>query len=118
MYIQALVRKTEIMSESLDPIAKARYREKLDLLGINEQFEPYISDDDFTSSWPPIEFGHIYCYFIERPGVYTKQQLMHWKSLEAYNYFVSRHVKICFGKSDKSNMLHFVSHCQSEHAFL
>ena len=34
----------------------------------------------------------IFFYFIERPGVYTQQELLQWKSLEAYNYFKSGHV--------------------------
>lgn len=38
-------------------------------------------------------YGHIFCYFVERPGVFTKQELMQSKSLEAYNYFQSGHVR-------------------------
>ena len=30
---------------------------------------------------------------MERPGVHTQHQLMQWKSLDAYNYFVSGHVR-------------------------
>ena len=39
--------------------------------------------------WPTVEYmyGHIFCYFVERPGVFTTMGLMNWKSLEAYNYF-------------------------------
>ena len=36
---------------------------------------------------PTVEYGHIFCYFVEQPGVFTKKELMNWKSLEAYNYF-------------------------------
>ena len=51
--------------------------------------------EDDMKKWPPIEYGHIFCYFIERPGVFTRQELMQWKSLEAYNYmyFQSGHVR-------------------------
>ena len=35
--------------------------------------------------WPTVEYGHIFCYFVERPGVFTTKGLM--KCLEAYNYF-------------------------------
>ena len=45
------------------------------------------------TKWPSVEYGHIFCYFVERPGVYTRRQLMQWKSLEAYNYFQSGHVR-------------------------
>ena len=48
--------------------------------------------DDMTLR-PPVEFGHIFCYSIQRPGVYTQQQLVQWKSLDAYNYFRSGHVQ-------------------------
>ena len=41
---------------------------------------------------PSIEYEHIFCYFVECPGVFTKQELMQWKSLDAYNYFQSGHV--------------------------
>ena len=34
--------------------------------------------------WSIVEYGHI---FAERPGVYTKEQLLAWKQLESYNYF-------------------------------
>ena len=44
--------------------------------------------DDMTL-WTLLEYGHIFCYFVQRPGVYTQQELMQWKSLEAYNYFQS-----------------------------
>ena len=81
--------------ESLDGVAKRRYLSKLQLLGLDESNDPYISRDfvDDISLWPPIEYGHIFCYFIERPGVYTKEELLQWKSLEAYNFFVSGRVR-------------------------
>ena len=46
------------------------------------------------TKWPPIEYGHIFCYYIERPGLYTRRELMQWKSLDAYNYFQSGHVRL------------------------
>ena len=81
---------------SLDPVAKQRYRQKLKIIGLDEKWEPYLDTGDYIddmSLWPPVEFAHIFCYFIERPGLYTKQQLMQWKSLYAYNYFLSGHVR-------------------------
>ena len=32
-----------------------------------------------VSLWPPVEYGHIFCYFVERRGVFTRSELMHWK---------------------------------------
>ena len=38
-----------------------------------------------NEGWSIVEYGHI---FAERPGVYTKEQLLAWKQLESYiNYF-------------------------------
>ena len=74
---------------SLSPVAKERYCQKLKILGLDEKCDPYL-DAGYVNDmmvWPPVEFGHIFCYFIERPGLYTMQELMQWKSLEAYNYF-------------------------------
>lgn len=50
--------------KSLDPVARARYLEKLHLLGLNERDDPYLpsNEDRFVedmSLWPPVEFGHI-----------------------------------------------------------
>ena len=83
---------------SLDAVAQKRYLEKLKLLNLTEKDDPYLKDnepnflDDMTR-WPQVEYGHFFCYYIERPGVYTRWQLMNWKSLEAYNYFKSGHVR-------------------------
>ena len=54
--------------DSLDGVAKSRYFNKLKALGSAATDDPYASDD-FQSAmrlWPPVEFTHIFCYFIER----------------------------------------------------
>ena len=82
--------------QSLPPVAKERYTKQLSLLGLDRASDdPFLSDkfiDDLTL-WPPVEYGNIFCYFIERPGVYTQEQLLQWKSIDAYNYFISGHVR-------------------------
>ena len=87
-------------ARSLDPVAKKRYTEKLECVGLSELEDPYelwrcskFEQDNDMSKWPPIEYGDIFFYFIERPGIYTRQQMKQWKSLEAYNYFQSGHVR-------------------------
>ena len=72
--------------ESLDAVAK------LGNLGIAATDDPYASGEfqDAMGLWPPV---HIFCYFIERPGVYTQQELLQWKQLDAYNYFKSGFVR-------------------------
>lgn len=74
--------------------AQKRYLTKLDLVGLSLKEDPYSSEIDklFSkmSSWPRLEYGHIYMYFISRPGLlHTHKQLLSWKQLEAYNHFKS-----------------------------
>ena len=80
-------------------LAQNTYRDKLKLLGLKEDEDHYKSTnfvDDITNFvddmtlWPPVSFGDIFCYFIDRPGVYTKQQLLQWRSLEAYNIITTK----------------------------
>lgn len=64
---------SEYMDE-LDPIAKERYLEKPRLVGLGEDDDPYKLWNcgkmvDKMCLWPPVEHGHIYNYFIIRPGV-------------------------------------------------
>jgi hypothetical protein len=75
----------------LDGVAKSRYFDKLNVLGLAATDDPYASGDfqNAMRLWPPVEFGHIFCYFIQRPGVYTRQEILQWKQLEAFNYFKS-----------------------------
>jgi len=82
--------------ESLDWQGKEQYKEKLEAVGLSIKDDPYGVDDRFRSDmtvWPKIEYGHIFAYFITRPGTYTQQQLLSWKQLEAYNYFESGYVR-------------------------
>ena len=85
--------------EGLSAIAKQRYLDKLSLLNLSKEDDPYLDENskyfknDMTI-WPAVEFGHIFCYFVERPGVYTKQEMLQWKQLDAYNYFESGFVRI------------------------
>ena len=69
--------------QTLDPIARVRYQEKLTLLGLSVSEDPYElwSKEAFVenmSLWPPVEYGH---NSVERPGVFIKEELMHWKSI-------------------------------------
>ena len=57
--------------QSLDAVARVRYQEKLTLLGLSVSEDPYElwSNEKFVESmslWPPVEHGHIFCYFVER----------------------------------------------------
>ena len=84
--------------ETLEPTARQRYIKKLELLQLTENDDPYAAKnehyfvDDMTL-WPSVEYGHIFCYFVGRPGVYSKRELMQWRSLDAYEYFQAGHVR-------------------------
>ena len=85
--------------ESLDSNEKINYTNKLKIVGLMLDNDPYIEDDRFKaemSIWPPVEFGHIFAYFIQRPGTYTMEQLLSWKQLEGYNYFKSNYVRTVY----------------------
>ena len=82
--------------QSLQPTAREQYITKLGLLGLSKSEDPYANEGKFVDNmtlWPSMEFGHIFCYFIERPGIYSERELMQWKSLDAYKYFQSGHVR-------------------------
>ena len=91
----------EIMNEyfkALNPIAQRMYIAKLQLLDLAEEDDPYAQQNggkfvDDVSKWPVVEYGNIFFYYIERPGVHTGCELMQWKSLEAYNFFQSGHIR-------------------------
>ena len=86
--------------DSLKESEKERYCRKLCYLyGKSEtdkvhscrELDPYLLESnkwkDDVSSWPPVEFPHIYVYLIETPGEFTREKLKAFKSLEAYNYY-------------------------------
>ena len=68
-------------NESLDPTARARYLAKLQVLGLKEAHDPFATWNNSKfegnmSLWPAVEYPHIFCYFLDCPGVYTQQELM------------------------------------------
>lgn len=46
--------------------------------------------------WPTVEFGHIFCYFINHPGIYMQHEMLQWKQLDTCNYFTSGFVRTVF----------------------
>ena len=79
----------------LEPTDKQRYLKKLTLNNNHVLPNPYA----ITEGWednvlllPDIAYPDIYNYLIETPSEYTKDKLKAYKSLEAYNFFVSGHV--------------------------
>lgn len=94
---QALSTMSEYF-QCLQGPARVRYLEKLHLVGLEGSGDPYSEansskfTDDLTL-WPAVEYGHIFGYFITRPGLYTQEHLLAWKQLDAYNYFQSGYVR-------------------------
>ena len=87
--------------DGLDLVAKKRYKQKLESVGLQVSDDPYLEANshrfrDDMSLWPRIEYGHIFGYFIKRPGTYTQEQLLSWKQLESYNFFESGYVRTVF----------------------
>ena len=55
--------------ECLDAKAKETYRENLSCVGLSIQDNPYLPTNDARfvndmATWPRIEFGHIFAYFV------------------------------------------------------
>ena len=105
--------------------SKERYVEKLTTLGFTniELNDPYLNVksvqkganqssaegsiwiDDITK-WPIVEFGSVYVYLSDTPGPFTRDNMRAYKSLEAYNFFVSGWVQTCLMRTSKNRFLH------------
>ena len=77
---------------------KVRYEGKRQLLLDGETVclpDPYTLDDGWYVSpkcLPPLTYHDVVFYLTDTPGPFTGEQLRAYKSLKAYNYFVSGHV--------------------------
>ena len=82
-------------SDSLTSEGKKRYEKKLNLVVLQKcpyELGKHAWKDDL-SQWPAVD---IVLYLIGIPGEFTREKLKACKSLEAYNYFSSGWVGICF----------------------
>ena len=77
----------------LDELCYIRYLDKLRVPISNNVYieipDPYLLTDGWTSDvaeWPSVTFGDVYSYLIDSPGVYTRETMKAYKSLEAYSY--------------------------------
>lgn len=92
--------------EDLDPLDKKRYVQKLTLNSGHVLPDPCA----ITEGWkndvlllPDVEYPDIYNYLIETSSDYTKDKLKAYKSLEAYNFYVSGHVQDIFITEVRTN---------------
>ena len=71
----------------------------MSLVGLSATEDPYELwrcdkfGGDNICKWPPVDYADIVFYFVERPGIFTRQEMKQWKSTEAYNYFQCGHVR-------------------------
>jgi len=82
--------------ETLDMMGKERYKEKLEPVHFSISDKPYSPSHtkkfcSDMSQWPKIKYGHIFGYFISRPGTYTQEQLLLGSSGNADNLPVFPH---------------------------
>lgn len=87
-------RESELYRQ-LDFAGKRRYREKLDLLGLDT--DPYLTAPDvWTESpelWPDVSFPDICTYLLFSPSPCTRHELKAYKSTEAWRYVTSGYVR-------------------------
>ena len=77
--------------------AQKRYTSKLMLDGDDVCLpDPYNISSDLwlndVTEWPNLEFGDLFMYLIDTEGIYTKEKLKAYKSLDAYNYYFNGYV--------------------------
>ena len=95
------VASTSKYAMGLDSVARERYERKLELFsGGFKVPDPFAMKESEWSldmtKWPPVEYADLFNYFINTPGIYTKESLKAYKSLDGYDYFVSGHVHEVF----------------------
>ena len=70
--------------ESLGSNEKARYIAKLKAVGLTLKDDSNSKESlrifgTTMTSWPSLDYGHIFSYFITSPGLYTLEQLLSWR---------------------------------------
>ena len=80
---------------NLESESKKRYKDKLTLSNGERLPDPNVLDvgwKEEVHNLPDLCFADIFNYLINTSSDYTKKNLKACKSLEAYNFFVCRHV--------------------------
>lgn len=77
--------------DSLDTITKARYLDKLKIIDGKDPYEINKAEWNKTDieSWLDICYPDIVNYLVYCQSAYTLAELKAYKSLQAYNYFIS-----------------------------
>jgi len=79
--------------ENLTPEAKARYQEKIDLIGGVDPFLGNVTAGELFDGYPPVEDCDLVSYLVLRTSFITMSQYKARKGLDAYNQFVSGWIK-------------------------
>ena len=95
---------------SLGENDKKEYVKKLTLQNLKLLPDPFnIEDKNWSSDvtkLPDIDYPDIWNYLVETPSEFTKDKVKAYKSLEAYNFFVSGHVhEVFIHNSEKTDFL-------------
>lgn len=103
--------------DSLAPDAKKRYKEKIALV---DDIDPYATNKKTWSTavadYPTITYPDIVNYLLLTKSAYTNDELKNFKSLEAYNQFLSGWVKdISLVHASKKNIIVHARVCQHSH---
>ena len=48
------------------------------------------------SNWPLVDYGCIYNYFVNTPGMYTAESLQSYKGLDSYSLYHAGHVQTVY----------------------
>ena len=92
--------------ESLEGSDKITYKKKLIITDGKVLPDPYLLKkgwEDDVKLLPDLEWPDIYHYLINTPSEFTKESLKAYKSLEAYNFFISGHVQDVYYHSLEGN---------------
>jgi hypothetical protein len=89
---QAKVKQTYV--DSLDPISRARYVQKCDLIDKMDPYEiPKAEWKSVVGEWPDVQYGDIYNYLVNTVSAYSKDEMRGYKGMDSYNQFVCGWVK-------------------------
>ncbi|VDI60785.1 Hypothetical predicted protein [Mytilus galloprovincialis] len=90
--------KSVIFHALPDSVAQGRYSTKLVLINSDEcpyKFPAGVWKNN-PSCWPDLQFGDVYSYLIDSPGIFTRASMKSYKSLDAHNYFQSGWVQTVY----------------------
>ena len=97
---------------TLDDNCRYLYLKKLKLAGNSQLPNPYdlCGWKNEVSLLPDISWPDIYNYLINHPsGVFTNESWKAYKSLDAYNYFVSSHIQeVYYHEIEKDCKFYFI----------